>query len=283
VLNDRFPPSALSVGASIVVQSPHKTLGSLTQSSLLHTSGSLVDRSRLDGNLQMLQSSSPSALLLVSLDLAVDEMARVGRARWGTAIDLADELRMMIGCHRGLYACGKEAVGTPGVAGYDPTKVVVDVHGIGTTGFAAAAWLRTHAGVNPEFSDLRRMVFSVTFADDHASITLLAEALGALAREGASASGRGALVSEWPAALPEMCLTPREAAGRPTHAVPVAEAVDRICGEMVIPYPPGIPLLVPGERISDGVVAAIEQFAGARSRIVGVADATGATLRCIAP
>ena len=91
-LHPALPTPALALGADLVVQSPHKSLGSFTQSSLLHHQGALVDAERVDGLLQMLQSSSPSALLLVSLDLALDEAGRTGQERWGRTIALGERL-----------------------------------------------------------------------------------------------------------------------------------------------------------------------------------------------
>ncbi|HWD25123.1 MAG TPA: aminotransferase class I/II-fold pyridoxal phosphate-dependent enzyme, partial [Acidimicrobiales bacterium] len=257
-LDSRFPAPALSAGADLVIQSPHKTLGSLTQSSLIHVSGDRVDGAALDGHLQMLQSSSPSSLLLVSLDVAIDEMARHGKTRWAGAIALADELRVSINAHRGLTAYGEEEiVDTPGIVGFDPTKVVVDVHRLATTGFAAGAWLRAHTGLNPEFADLRRMVFSVTYADDRRSTGLLADALGRLAHSSPVGAPIDTLVSRWPVSIPEMVCTPRVGSSSGSQRVPLADAIGRTCAEMVVPYPPGVPLLVPGERISTEVVAAI--------------------------
>jgi arginine decarboxylase len=282
VFDDRFPPSALGLGADLVVHSPHKTLGSLTQSSLLHASGDRVDTDAVGRYLQMLESSSPSSLLLVSLDFAIDEMARHGTERWARAIDLANGARATINRTGPLRAYGDEIVGAPGIVDYDPTKIVVDVAGLATTGYAAASWLRAHAKIGSEFADLRRVVFSVTFADSADSIALLTDALAALAADGGGATAAEATVSRWPAAIPDAALTPRVAQAAAAEAVPLDRAAGRIAAEMVVPYPPGVPLLIPGARISPAAIAAIGQFVEMRSRIVGVADASLATIGCVA-
>jgi arginine/lysine/ornithine decarboxylase len=282
-LSPLLPPSALSLGADLVIHSPHKTLGSLTQSSLLHLRGDAVDADRVDGMLGMLQSSSPSALLLVSLDCAIAQMAAHGAALWGGAVASAEELRARVGAFDGVRAYGTEIVGTPGIAGFDPTKVVVDVAELGATGFAAAAWLRAHAGCNPEFADLRRLVFSVAVADDERDLTDLVAVLGELARNLPQARGGlpPSVLSTWPTAIPRAVMTPRRGAAAAAEAVDVADAVGRTSAEMVVPYPPGIPILVAGEEISPAVLSVVERCAREDVRLVGLADPTGRTIRCV--
>jgi arginine decarboxylase len=281
-LHPSFPPSALSCGADLVVHSPHKTLGSLTQSSLLHLRGDRVDAFSVESQLQMLQSSSPSALLLVSLDVALDEMDRSGRSQWAGVLELTADLRGRLSQTEALWVYGPEVLDTPGIADYDPTKVVVDVSRMGITAFEAAAWLRREHHINPEFSDLRRMVFSVTLGDDQDTAELMVAALVDLGRRSQELERRSTSVSSlWPVQPPEMILTPRQAASHPARPVDLDKAVGRVSGEMIIPYPPGVPLLVPGERISADVVATMRQLNGAGCRVVGTSDPTQGTIRCI--
>ena len=273
VFSDRLPAPALAGGADLVVQSPHKTLGSLTQSSLLHQRGDRVDVESIGALLQLLQSSSPSALLLTSLDLAIAEMEDEGAARWATAVDLADEARLEISHRPGLRAYGPEVVGTPGIATADPTKLVVDTSALGVTAFSAADWLRRERGVFPEFSDLRRIVFSVTTADDRPTVDQLVASLEAVIAEASTLDQlAGSVTSLWPHAEPEAVLTPRQASRPTTRAVPLGRAEGEVAGEMVIPYPPGIPLLVPGERVTSEVLATLDQLRRAGCHVVGPAD-----------
>jgi arginine/lysine/ornithine decarboxylase len=280
VFHPDLPKSALASGADIVVQSPHKTLGSLTQSSLLHAQGDRVSLARLDAMLQMFQSSSPSALLLVSLDVAITEMAEHGRAHLDKTIDLADSIRARLSrAQPGAYAYGDEVLGQAIVA-YDPTKIVIDVARLGLSGLGAARLLKEKWRINPEFSDMRRMVFLLTSADTEQSADLLVEAITSL---GASAEGTvaRALVSRWPQHIPTLSVTPREGISREGHAYSMREALGRVSAEMIIPYPPGIPLIVAGEVVDEAVLAAVDQLRADGCRIVGPADASGATLRCI--
>jgi arginine/lysine/ornithine decarboxylase len=280
VFNAAFPRPALSLGADLVVQSPHKTLGSLTQSSLLHLAGSRVDADRVDQALQMLQSSSPSALLLLSLDLAIAESAVRGEATWGRSIDYAVSVRAALRDIEGLHVYGDEIKGTPGIDDFDPTKLVVDVSRLAMSGQESAAWLKRNWRINPEFSDLRRIVFSITTGDDDESVELLTDALRALGRTEASTGSR-VLMSQWPRESPALAVTPREGFAAPAEAVELDAALGRVAAEMIVPYPPGIPLLVPGELLTAAVIATLRQLLGAGCRMVGMADPTGASIRCL--
>lgn len=281
VFNPDFPATALSCEADLVVQSPHKTLGSLTQSSLLHLQGVRVSSSRLQSNLAMLQSSSPSALLLLSLDLAIQEMGAHGNARWLGAIALANRVRQELSEIDRIDVYGPEITGYPGIWGFDPTKVVIDVDGLGTTGFAAGRWLKSSWHINPEFADLRRIVFSITIGDTDDSVGLLIQAVRALVENQHDFHEHPSLISLWPSSLPRKLLSPRVAQQRESVQVATGNAIGRISAEMIVPYPPGVPLLVAGEQISPEVTATMRQLIAAGCRIVGLADSTGETLRVI--
>jgi arginine decarboxylase len=280
IFNPAFPRPALSLGADVVVQSPHKTLGSLTQSSLLHLGGSRVDSDRVDQALQMLQSSSPSALLLVSLDLAIAESKASGLASWGRAIDYAGSVREALCDVSALHVYGDEIKHSPGIEDFDPTKLVVDVSALAMSGHAAAAWLKEHWRINPEFSDLRRIVFSITTGDDDESTELLTDALRALGRTEASSASR-TIVSHWPKESPAVAMTPREGFAAPATSVDLDQALGKVAAEMIVPYPPGIPVLVPGELVTEAVTKTLRQLLAAGCRMVGMADPSGASLRCI--
>ncbi|HET9690530.1 MAG TPA: aminotransferase class I/II-fold pyridoxal phosphate-dependent enzyme [Acidimicrobiales bacterium] len=291
-LDPGLPPSALAGGADLVVHSPHKTLGSLTQSAMLHAQGPLVDCERVADALALLQSSSPSSLLTVSLDVARAAVAGDGAARVTAAVDLARAARARVGAVAGLTLVDPSSP-AGAVRAADPTKLVVDVTGLDLDGFAAADWLRRHGGVVAELADLRRVVCSITVADDAASVGALVDALAALAASawpaagggsaagGRARSGRGSVAGAWVAAPPDVVVTPREASRLPRVTVPVDQAAGRLAGEAVIPYPPGIPLVAPGERLDAGTLAALDRLRVAGCRIVGTADPTGATIACL--
>jgi arginine/lysine/ornithine decarboxylase len=173
-------------------------------------------------------------------------------------------------------------VNSPGIFGYDPTKLVVDVAGLHTTGQAATAWLRSVRHLNPEFSDLRRIIFSITTGDDDADIEVLVDALRALAAESAQLEATSHLAALWPRESPPLRRTPRQGFGKRTVAMPVEQAVGAVTAEMIVPYPPGVPLLVPGELVTDAVLGTLAQLLDAGCHVVGMADPTGASIRCLA-
>jgi arginine/lysine/ornithine decarboxylase len=274
----RLPESALALGADIVIQSTHKTLSALTQASMLHVGvdpHGRVDQSALQQSLAMLQSSSPSALLSVSLDLAAHEHARENYAAIKRIVDLAVATRTELAGR--LEKCFLMPMGT--MAG-DPTKLVIDVTRIGRSGFDGRAWLRTEHGVGVELADHRRIVCSLTVGDDEATAQLLVKTLVALDRSDPPTEPAppfaGALVD------PEVSMNPRIALQRRSKQVALADTVGQACAEYVIPYPPGIPLLAPGERITAEVLAQLNSFRRSGARIVGPTDATLATLRVVA-
>lgn len=279
--HSEFPATALSQGADAVVQSPHKTLGSLTQSSLLHVRGDRIDVTRVDQELQMLQSSSPSALLLVSLDVAIAEMANTGVSRWGAAIRRANEIRDAISSVAGVDLYGEEVVDNAGIWGFDPTKLVVDVVDLNTTGQAAAEWLRREHHINPEFSDLRRIIFSITTGDNDDDAEVLIASLRALARVASGLPAPQNLSALWPRESPPLVRTPRQGFGKNTVTVPTKQAPGATAAEMIVPYPPGVPLLVPGELVTEDVLDTLEQLLAAGCHVVGMADPTGASIRCL--
>lgn len=281
-LHPDLPRHALAYGADVVVHSPHKSLGALTQAALLHHQGELVDPARISRNLQMLQSSSPSAPLLISLAVALDAMASGGHELWGRVLALAGLARQRLAA-TGLVVHGADVALSPGIGGFDPTKLTVDVSALGMTGFAAARWLQANRAINPESSDLRRLVFALTVGDREASVDLLGEALAALAAADRHEPrpGSSGIVSMWPAQIPAAELTPRLAAAAPNAAVAIGEAVGAVSAEMIVPYPPGVPLIVGGEVISAETVASVLQLLDHGCRMVGMSDPSGSTLRCM--
>ena len=270
-----FPRSALAEGADIVIQSTHKTLRALTQASMLHVRHGF-DASRLERALPMLQSSSPSALLTVSLDLARAELDSSSTTLFGSLVALAGSARAEIPALEGFRIVDLRI---PGVE-TDPAKLVIDVSGHGWTGFGAAKWLRQHCRVWVELADFRRIVCSLTFADDTKSARVLLDALSLLHHATPPAAASTTPLAS--VRVPPLLLAPREALNAATEVVTVDDALDRTCAEYVIPYPPGIPLAVPGEQLTAAVLNSLRNFRDAGATIVGPQDPVGASLQVIA-
>ena len=263
----RLPPSALSLGADISIQSTHKTLGGLTQASMLHVSErGLRWAASIGRALQQLQSSSPSALLTISLDLAADHLRADGTGLVSGAVDLAEQLSVLV--PEPLRVVQAEG------ASLDPTKIVIDVRDLAMTGFDASAWLREHHRIWIELADQHRIVCSITMGDTDQSVNALLVALTELSTQ------RGLRAAEtsrdW--VLPPRAMSPRRAVQAATEAVSIGTAEGRIAAEYIIPYPPGIPLVVPGEELTAEVLATLGQYRGAGSKVVGTDDPSLASL-----
>ena len=267
-----LPASALAQGADIVIQSTHKTLGALTQASMLHVAAG-VSTAPLKRALGMLQSSSPSALLTMSLDLAAHHLRDGGRAELATAIDLSSTVRRSVASIDGLRILDRLSA-HPNTA-TDPTKLVIDVRALGITGFAASAWLRTHRQLWVELSDFHRIVCSLTVGDTTESCAFLIESLRTLAA--AKHVPSSGTTVDLPATPPQR-RSLRAALHASSSPVSTAASLGRICAEYVIPYPPGIPLLVPGEEVTTDALTALAAFRSAGAKVVGPDDLTGTAL-----
>jgi arginine/lysine/ornithine decarboxylase len=277
-----LPDSALQAGADLTVQSTHKTLGALYQASMLHGRRGIVAEGRVQQTLAMLQSSSPSALLLASLDAARATMATEGRCLLEGTVTLAERARTAIGAIPGLRCYGAELIGSGGVHDYDRTKLLIRVSGLGLTGFEAGSRLARRYGVEVELCDAAHVLCSLTIYDTADDVARLLSALTGLARDipCERAAEREPCVRSWPG-IPVQAMSAREAAFAPSQPCPLHDAVGMICAESVIPYPPGIPVLLPGEVISAEVVAFCEQLTADGAKIVGAADARLCTIQVV--
>jgi arginine/lysine/ornithine decarboxylase len=279
----RLPPSSIESGADMAIGSVHKTLNGFGQTSVLSVQGDLIDMSRLELIFELEQSTSASALLLASIDAARRQFQRDGEELLGRAIDHAHRLRAAIEELPGLDLITEDVTGGPGAMALDPTHVTFDVVGLGLTGFSAADWLREHQGIHVELADHRRVMALITYADSEANIDRLIAALQALVA-GRDRADRGDIPDvPRPADLRmETAMLPRDAFLGATEMVPWREAAGRISAEMVCPYPPGIPIVAPGERLTETVVDYLEQLAAAGVMVEGAADETLEQLRVVA-
>lgn len=245
------PPTALEWGAVVSVQSTHKMLAALTQASMLHVGRPEENViPRVDRALSLFQTTSASPLLLASLESAVDQAAQEGKEAWSRAVALAAAIREEIG-RMTPFRCltEAEAVARWG-ARLDPVRVVVNVGDAGWTGLAAMRHLRKRWRIQAELGNQRSVVFLVTPGNTQEDAERLVQALVGLAKE--TPRERPALLP--PPASPVQRMLPWEAVGRPSSWVPLDRSVGRIAAETICPYPPGIPVVVPGEEITSEIV-----------------------------
>jgi arginine decarboxylase len=221
---------------------------------------------RISRSLQQLQSSSPSAVLSMSLDFAADHLRADGRGLVSQAVELG--IRVVNALPSPLRAVRKAGVST------DPTKVVIDVRPLGMTGFDAAAYLRTKHRIWIELADQHRIVCSLSIGDNRSTADALLGALHHLAQQ--AGHHVGGVSPAW--VEPTVARSPRAALQLDAQRVSLEAARDRVVAEYVIPYPPGIPLAVPGEVLTGDVLDALAQYRTIGSRIVGPNDPTGQTL-----
>ncbi len=256
----RLPKPALDAGADAVSQGAHKILGALTQASMLHVKGTRIDPARLKAMFQFLTTTSPSYLLMASLDAARRHMALHGRQVLDYAIDLAERLRAAVNDIDGLYAFGEEALCRPGAEFLDPTKVNITVRELGITGYQAEKFLRYECGIQVEMSDLYNMLVIVSYGNTEADAARLLAGLRSLV----SAVRRGNLPKDLLFAqksipdlppIPKMTMLPAKAVEAPYERVLLDDAQDRVSAEVVTCYPPGIPILYPGEVITKEAIA----------------------------
>lgn len=242
-----FPTGALRLGADAAVQSTHKLLGSLTQSSWLHLGSNRISPQRVAEALRWLESSSPSYLLMASLDLARRRAAQRGREDWNRARRLAQKLRDDLAAIPEVKILSAQL--PPPADDLDICKVTIDVSDLGLTGQEAAFYLNHKHKIQVELADLYTLLLIITPGDDEHSIRQAAEAVQEMAQRRQGAAVFRKVLPPLPASGAGV-MPPRAAAYACHRTVPLAKAVGKIAAQAVVPYPPGIPLLWPGEEFT---------------------------------
>jgi len=245
---------------------------------MLHVKGDRVDHARVAGALQLLQSTSPSYILMASLDLARMQMATEGRKLLGKAIELAEEARRRINAIPGLACLEAKRVEASGDFRLDVTKLTISVGGLGLTGFEASALLNTDFDIQVEMADLLNILVIVSIGDRRDDLDRLVTALERLpARAGRAPLD---LPPPPPVAVRQHC-TPREAFFSPYAYRPLRQAVGRTSADTITIYPPGIPILVPGEEVTAEAIEYLAFMASRGARVDGVLELDEPNLRLV--
>jgi arginine/lysine/ornithine decarboxylase len=274
-----MPTAAIQAGADLVVQSLHKADGGLCQASLILLGGDLVDPTDLRLRLDLITTTSPSALLFGSIDGFRHRMVHEGRQLLDDAVHRANGLRTRLSKQPGLTVMDESVIGHDGVAEWDPLKLSVDVSALGITGYQAKEWLQEKRRLTVQLGDARRIVCSLTYADDDAAIERLTEALETLAGEPPQADRPAPRIPELEDLNLEQAMTPREAFFAATEQA--ADPIGRISAEMISPYPPGVPAILPGERFNSAVVDYLRAGLAAGMTLPDAADPKLATFRVV--
>ncbi|MBP0727156.1 aminotransferase class I/II-fold pyridoxal phosphate-dependent enzyme [Bacillus sp. RG28] len=246
-----LPLSAMEAGADMAATSVHKLGGSLTQSSILNLRGDLVSPKRVQSILSMLTTTSTSYLLLASLDVARKSLATKGQTLLEDTIRKAEKTREQINKILHLYCMGSEILESSAAVAMDPTKLLISVKGLGITGYKAEKWLRNRFNIEIELSDLYNILCIVTAGDSQEDLGTLVQALTELSNENKIFADKRIDSSVLLPEIPSLELTPRDAFYAETEVIPFEQSVGRIIAEFVMVYPPGIPIFIPGEKITE--------------------------------
>lgn len=282
--NSALPMQALDAGADICAQSTHKIIGAMTQCSMVHCRNGLIDVNKLKAMLQLVQSTSPNYLLMASLDVARMQMATQGHELLGKTVELAKWARQEINNIPGLYCFGEEKIGEPGVHSLDHTKLTVTVKGLGLRGAEAERILRQQFKIQPELSDMYNVLFLITIGDTQKEVEIMVDALRTMAVEHSTDKEVSLhhVYKEiaYPKA-PEQAMSPRSALFGRTKRVHFKEAAGHISAEIVTFYPPGIPLICPGEYITDEIIEYCLKLQEAGLHISGPEDYLLTTIKVV--
>ena len=267
-----LPPHALAAGADALVTSAHKALPAWSQGAIVLARSRRISRSRLDAGVEATATTSPSGAILASIDAARALLQRDGR-------DLLDEVISAVAAARRRLerVAGLVVLDGPTI---DPTRLVLVLPGTGADGNAVEADLLA-AGMPVEMADRDTIVAMVTLADTRRGIEDLTLALVEAVERHRGPARPVVSAGVW-SVDPVTVTSPREAFFAPRESVPVERAVGRVCAELVAPYPPGIPVLAPGEEVTVEAVDALRAARAAGSRIAYAADPTVRTLDVVA-
>lgn len=269
--NAKLPISAMDAGADIAVDSIHKTLSSFTQSSMLHIRRGRVDVEKVEFMLRLTQTTSPSYLLMSSLDLARFQMEEHGEALLDGLLDMVHDFREKVNTIPDVYCFGDEVVGCHHITGFDPTKVTVNFRNYGIAGTRVAEILRNEYRVQVELSDMYNILAIGTIADENDSYVKLYDALRDLTAKYSNEREIKSLPQvEWE--MPNQALSPREAVYEPMEMVDFQKSDGRISADIVAPYPPGIPVILPGEIITKDIIENVLKVEKAGIKINGPRD-----------
>jgi arginine decarboxylase len=279
----QLPVDAMTAGADAAVVSTHKLISGITQTSVL-LAHERLNLARLDGMVHLTQSTSPQVLMYASIDAARQQMATRGEELWTGAVELAEWARAELDRLPGIRCLGHDVVRQWDVASFDPTRLTISAADLGLSGYRLETVLRDDFRIAVEAADPLNVVLNVTYGDARADLERLVTAFRDCAARFSGCATRAGAASAALALTPpftRQVLSPREAFFAPSRALPLEDCAGEVSAEMVTPYPPGIPVLGPGEEISPEIVAYLREGAAAQLKVHGPEDRTLRTLRVV--
>ena len=251
---ENMPISAMAAGADMSAVSMHKSGGSLTQSSVLLI-GERVSEGHVRQIINLTQTTSGSYLLMSSLDISRRNLALRGKEVFNKVINMANYAREEINAVGGYYAFGKELINGDSIFDFDPTKLSVHTREIGLAGIEVYDLLRDEYDIQIEFGDIGNILAYLSIGDRFQELERLVSALAEIRRRHHK-DPKGLLSQEY--IDPEVVCSPQEAFYANKESLPLRQSEGRVCSEFVMCYPPGIPILSPGERITKEILDYIE-------------------------
>ncbi|ADH99120.1 aminotransferase class I/II-fold pyridoxal phosphate-dependent enzyme [Salisediminibacterium selenitireducens] len=280
--SDDMPDSAMQAGADMAATSVHKLGGSLTQSSVLNIQGSRIKPERVQTIISMLTTTSTSYILLASLDTARRYLAISGEEELRSIIKLSHDARKRLNEIEGVHCPGAEIIDHRARFDIDPSKLIISVKDLNVNGYEAEIWLREHANLEVELSDLYNILCIITLGDNTDTVDTLVKAIRDMAEffQQSQSNTRQLHQVQIPN-IPTLSLSPREAFYAETEVVALENAAGRISAEFIMIYPPGIPIFIPGEIIEEDNIAYIFRNMDAGLPVQGTEDPTVRTIRVI--
>ena len=249
-----MPAAAMAAGADMAAVSMHKSGGSLTQSSLLLT-GPSISEGYVRQIINLTQTTSASYLLLASLDISRRNLALRGKEAFAQVMKMAEYARREINGIGGYYAYSRELCNGDSIYDFDVTKLSVHTLDIGLAGIEVYDLLRDEYDIQIEFGDLGNILAYISIGDRQRDIERLVSALSEVKRRFGK---KGASLMSQEYIDPQVAVSPQDAFYADKESLPIMETEGRICSEFVMCYPPGIPILAPGERITRSILDYIQ-------------------------
>ncbi|MGL5753288.1 MAG: aminotransferase class I/II-fold pyridoxal phosphate-dependent enzyme [Paraclostridium sp.] len=259
-LSNKLPKTAISQGADIIIQSTHKTLPAFTQASMLHIQGNRVNYNNISNMLRITQSSSPSYLLMASIEIAVDIYINHGTRLMEKLLEYINEFKDDIKDLEYIDIDDSD----------DVTKIFINTKNLGITGYELDLILREDYNIQLELTNYYGALMITTIGNKKEDFILIKNALYEINRKFKKYDTLKYI--KYPLNIPKMELTPREAFYANKKSVKIEDSIDKVCGEYITPYPPGISLVSPGEVITKEVIEYVLECKEKGMSINGVKD-----------
>lgn len=269
--NDKLPISAMEAGADMCAQSTHKIIGALTQGSLLQVNSKRVSVQRVKQVINLMHTTSPSYILMASLDTARRQIALHGKELLDRTIELSNYVRKEVNKIPGFYCFGDEILGVPGAFAFDPTKITITCRDLGITGYELEMILANKYHIQMELSDLYNVLIVGSFGDTPEGMERLLKALNEISNDYYGKGTPKADFIDIPA-IPEQIQIPNEAFNSVRTPVRIKDSIGMISGEFLMAYPPGIPILCPGEKITREIIEYVQTLKDTGLYVQGTED-----------